>query len=221
MKTLIVGRGEVGRALAEVLMDYRPDTIDKGEEIQTENVDILHVCIPYSAEFDGIVADYQRQYCPKFTVIHSTVPVGTSRKCCAIHSPIRGIHPNLVEGIRTFPKFIGGEHASEVADYFRRAGLKVMLFDDQETTELSKLLDTEYYRTCIEFARRAKDLCRQHRLNFHECYTIPNLTYNEGYRELGHPEYVRPVLQPIAGAIGGHCVLANKALLEHAPSISK
>ncbi len=93
--------------------------------------------------------------------------------------------------------------------------MKVILFDKAETTEALKLFDTEYYRTCIEFAHRVNRFCEKHGLIFSEVYTIPNITYNEGYTELGHPEYVRPVLQPIMTEIGGHCLLPNQKLIKN------
>lgn len=134
-----------------------------------------------------------------------------------MHSPIRGLHPNLNEGVKTFVKFIGGKPltgAAIVAQEFRRHGLKVMLFDQSESTELGKLLETEYYRACIEFTQRAKELTKKHQVPFHEAYTLFNTTYNEGYQLLGHPEYTRPILQPMAGPIGGHCVMPNSRLIE-------
>ncbi|MCL5667313.1 MAG: NAD-binding protein [Patescibacteria group bacterium] len=223
MKTVIIGLGEVGKALYEILSEhYKTVGFDKndwhanfdydGEEnCETE---VMHVCIPYFDNFVEIVGQYQQKFQPKITIIHSTVPVGISRRCGAVHSPIRGIHPNLEGGIRTFVKFLGGEQASEVADYFRRAGLKVHLCDEPETTELMKLMDTEYYRVCIEFAQRVKNLCRMYEVPFSDAYRLSNLTYNEGYTKLGHPEFVRPVLEPIMKEIGGHCVLPNKRILE-------
>jgi len=209
MTHLVVGLGEVGQAIQEV---FRCQGIDKGEKAEGE-FDIIHICIPYSKDFVKQVKEYQKRYQPKYTVVHSTVQVGTSRKLNAIHSPIRGLHPNLYEGIMTFPKFLGGE-ASGVADEFRRCGLKVILFDKSETTELGKLLDTEYYRACIEFTLRAKKLCDEKNVPFSEAYTLFNLTYNEGYTQLGHSEYVRPTLQPIMKTIGGHCLLPNKEIIK-------
>lgn len=215
MKTLIIGRGEVGIALGKVLDSYAPLTIDIVDSglLMDQAFDIIHICFPYSKDFVSAVRAYQVRFKPNFTVIHSTVPVGTSFSVGAIHSPIRGIHPHLEEGIRTFVKFIGGAQASQVADYFRRAGLRICLFDRPETTELAKLLETECYRVSIEFAHRAKNLCDRHGLSYHEVYTLQAQTYNEGYTALGHPEYVRSILQPIMGQIGGHCVMPNKELL--------
>lgn len=225
MKSLIIGMGEVGQALYNVLKvepkgleldvwGYDPFESYWEEPPSQWQADILHICFPYSEKFINEVRSYQEKYKPRYTVIHSTVPTGTSKLCSAVHSPIRGLHPNLTEGIRTFVKFLGGEHASDIADYFRRAGLRVCIVDKAETTEAFKLFDTEYYRTCIEFAQRVKKYCDEHGLSFHEVYTLGNQTYNEGYTELGHPEFVRPVLQPIMKEIGGHCVLPNKELIK-------
>ena len=94
--------------------------------------------------------------------------------------------------------------------------MKVVLYDKPETTEALKLFDTEYYRHCVEFAKEVKTFCDKHDLSFSEVYTIPNISYNEGYTKLGHPEFTRPVLQPIMKEIGGHCLLPNQKLLnEH------
>ena len=216
-RSVILGAGEVGIALRNVLSDYAPTLIDPkfgsfGVDIQ--DVTHMHVCFPYSETFIKDVEEYQARFKPLYTIIHSTVPVGTSRLVNGLHSPIRGIHPHLAEGIKTFVKFIGGQNASEVADYFRRAGLRVCLFDAPETTEALKLFDTEYYRVAIEFAQRVKTYCDKNKLNFHEVYTLGNQTYNEGYTKLGHPEFVRPVLQPIMTPISGHCVMPNAELIK-------
>jgi hypothetical protein len=213
MNHLVIGLGEVGSAIKQIFDCEGFDSV-KEKKVLLGSYDVLHICFPFSPTFIQSVKTYQVIHRPQYTIIHSTVPVGTSRKCGALHSPIRGIHPNLYEGVKTFPKFIGGENASDVADMFRRVGLKVILCDKQETTELGKLLDTEYYRACIEFTLRADDLCKKHKVPFHETYTLFNLTYNEGYTELGHKEFVRPVLQAIRQKIGGHCVLNNKELID-------
>lgn len=212
MKTLIVGTGQVGQALREILEDYYETEGIDGEKIDFEP-EIMHICFPYSDSFVEEVKRYQEQYDPQYTVIHSTVPPGTSRKCNSIHSPVRGIHPNLKEGLLTFKKFIGGEDASEVADYFRRAGMKVYLTDSQEATELIKIDSTNWYGLCIEKTKDTKRLCDKHDVPF-ELFSLWTEDYNEGYEELGHPEYKRPNLVPIMKEIGGHCVLDNLGYLK-------
>lgn len=206
----------------EVLAQYRPKCVDVagGQTMSTdemvlvgETCQVLHIAIPYNEAFVEAVRGYQERFKPQHTVVHSTVPVGTCASLGAVHSPVRGIHPHLAQGIRTFIKYLGGPGASGVADYFRRAGLRVCLFDRADTTEALKLFDTEYYRTCIAFAHRVKEYCDKQGLNFSEVYRVANESYNEGYRLLGHGEYARPVLEPIQGAIGGHCVLPNQKLI--------
>ena len=216
MRTLIIGYGEVGKALDAVLDEvYEVLALDRTDEDYTHfEPEILHITFPYSDKFVDYVKEYQEKFKPKYTVIHSTTPVGISRKCGAIHSPIRGKHPFLAEGIKTFVKYFGGDQVSEVADYFRLAGIRVCLYDKSETTEAMKLFDTEYYKVCIEFCQRVKRYCDEHNLNFHEIYTLPNESYNSGYTALGNPEFVRPILQPIMKEIGGHCVLENSKLID-------
>ena len=42
-----------------------------------------------------------------------------------------------------------------------------------------------------------------------QVYTWANETYNQGYKELGKENVIRPVLFPPKGEIGGHCVVPN------------
>jgi len=211
-KTVIIGAGEVGTALWKILGgSYQTYLFDK-EYKKVDNVDYLHICFPYSNKFVKWVKKYQKVYNPKYTIIHSTVPVGTSRKLKAIHSPVRGIHPFLVAGLTTFVKYLGGEKASDVADYFRRAGFRVYLFDKQETTELMKILSTTKYGIDIEYTKEVKSLCDKHGVPF-EAWTIWTDHYNKGYTNLGYPEFTRPNLTPIMKRQGGHCILPNAELL--------
>ncbi len=207
-KHLIIGGGEIGTALQKIFQCEMVGKTDKAEPY-----DIIHICFPYSEEFVDEVKRYQLLFTPLHTIIHSTVPPGTSRSLNALHSPCIGIHPMLEQGIRTFTKFIGGEWASEVADEFRRAGLKVYLFDKQETTEVMKILDTTLYGLCIEYTKDVKKQCDTFDIPF-EAWTIWTNNYNEGYQKLDHSEYVRPNLVPIMTEIKGHCVRPNLKLLE-------
>jgi len=212
MRTLIIGAGEIGKSLALALKEYDLDIIDKGIE-RDKTYEIMHICFPYSDKFVGSVNGYQEKYCPKYTVIHSTVPVGTSKRCNAIHSPCIGIHPHLEESLKTFTKFLGGKQASEVAQYFRRAGIKVSVTNKSETTELMKICSTSFYGLCIEWTKEVKRLCDENDIPF-ESWTLWTDNYNKGYEKLGCPEYSRPNLTPIKTKIGGHCVLPNLDFLD-------
>lgn len=204
MKSLIIGSGEIGKSLCYVLDgDITDKTFTGGE------YDIIHICFPYNDEFESEVKRYQELYKPKYTVIHSTVPVGTSRKCDAIHSPVIGVHPYLEESLKTFTKYLGGEQAGEVADYFRRAGIKVYLTDKSETTELAKLSQTTQYALNIEYVKNLKRECDKNNVPFSEVYTLFTDNYNKGYNKLGSPEYKLPLLVPIMTKQGGHCTIPN------------
>jgi len=215
--TLIIGYGEIGKSLEKVLWDYTPSIVGKEGIIKgtfQEQIDIMHICFSYSKEFEKEVIKYQDKYKPTYTVIHSTVAIGTSRKLNAIHSPVIGIHPHLEESLTTFVKYLSGEKASEVADYFRRVGMKVYLFDNQETTELLKICDTTHYGLEIEYYKEIKRLCKKYNVPF-EAWTLWIRNYNLGYKLLGYPEYCKPELTPIMTEIKGHCVLPNCEFLDN------
>ena len=213
MRTLIVGGGEIGKSLLSVFdKAYECCILDKGDEAELE-YEIMHVCFPYSDKFIDYVNEYKVKYKPKYVVIHSTVPVGTSKKLNAIHSPCIGIHPHLGESLKTFTKFLGGEDASNVAQYFRRAGIKVYLTDKSESTELMKICSTSFYGLCIEWNKEVKDMCDKNKVPF-ELWSLWNSNYNNGYEKLGYPEYRRPILQAIKTKIKGHCVINNLEFLQ-------
>jgi hypothetical protein len=223
MRTLIIGGGEIGQAMKEVLEPYyevfmRDVMAPPVWDGKYPYPEIMHICFPYSPGFVGDVRDYQREYQPRLTVIHSTVPVGTTAKCWvdnskpgSVHSPIRGMHPNLVGGIKTFVKFVGGPSPAvdEVAEYFRRAGVRVFVCRSSSTTELAKIADTSFYSVCIEFIKELDRICGKHGVPFSEAFTLFQQTYNEGWTLLGRSEYCRPVLVPIQQKQGGHCTLPN------------
>lgn len=214
MKTLIVGNGEVGSALAEVLRPFYDLTMRDVDDVRCDP-DVMHICFPYTEEFVHHVNVYRMKYQPELTIIHSTVPVGTSRRCDAVHSPIRGNHPFLAEGIRKFVKFVGGTSPAvdRAAEYFRRASLKVYLCRTSEATELAKIADTTFYAVCIEYVKEVDRICNRLQVPFAEAFTLWQQSYNEGWSQLGFPEYQRPVLVPIQGAQGGHCTLPNLQFL--------
>ena len=89
MINLVIGMGEVGKAIQQIL---GCDSINSNFD-NLKDYDTIHICFPYSDEFIEQVKSYQETYKPSLTIVHSTVPVGTCKKLGAVHSPIRGIHP--------------------------------------------------------------------------------------------------------------------------------
>lgn len=216
MVHLIIGGGEVGKALLKVLSPrYDTQLRDMSDNVQG-HFDVLHIAYPHVENFIEVTKKYIEEYTPALIVIHSTVPVGTTKTFgdIAVSSPVRGAHPNLAEGIQTFVKYFGGPKAKEAADIFASIGVPTRVFEKAETAELGKLLDTAYYAWNIIFAKEVKRVCDKMDLDFDEVYTTPNKDYNEGYKKLGKPNVIRPVLEPTPGPIGGHCVIPNAELLD-------
>lgn len=219
MRHLVIGLGEVGCAVKAVLNDkYDTVGIDKDEEAEGR-FEFIHICYPYNAKskaFSSYTKSYQRKYLADggVTVIHSTVPVGTSRKLNATHSPIRGVHPHLKEGVKTFVKYFGGEGALAAATVFRACGVIAKVYDDAETPEAIKLWDTTQYGMMIVINKEIKTFCNRYGLDFEAIYSQANRDYNEGYTVLGRKEVVRPILKHMDGVIGGHCVIPNAEILE-------
>ena len=221
MKTVgIIGYGEIGQALDDIYLSegYFPLIKDIDRDDGLAKADIVHICIPWNENFIAIARQYLEDIQPKMAIIHSTVAPGTTRELSKVcpnicHSPIRGIHPHLTEGIKTFVKVFGGPASEEASDHFQDLGIETEVYEDSQSTEIAKLLDTSYYGVCIAWHDYAKKLCDLWGVDFDEVQTDYNESYNAGYKTLDMEEVVRPTLIPPDGSIGGHCVVPNAELL--------
>ena len=103
----ILGYGEVGQAIAKFYKNPLIKDLNKDDGLN--GVEILHICFPWSNNFVKIVKKEIKKIKPKLTIIHSTIAPGTTKKIggMVVHSPIRGMHPRLFKGIKTFVKYIG------------------------------------------------------------------------------------------------------------------
>ncbi|MDO8663400.1 MAG: hypothetical protein Q7K28_00980, partial [Candidatus Wildermuthbacteria bacterium] len=151
-KVGILGYGEVGQAIAKFFVN--PLIKDLKRDDGLAGVDILHICLPWSKNFIKIVQKEIKEIKPNLAIIHSTVAPGTVRKIggMTVHSPVRGIHPHLYKGIKTFVKYIGADNkkAGELArKHLEGLGIKTKVFYPSIATEIGKLLDTTYYGLCI------------------------------------------------------------------------
>jgi len=214
-KHIVAGQGQIGAAIKKILGAEGIDTDVSKNDCNQNAYEILHICFPYSALFLKQVRSYQKQFSPKITIIHSTVPVGTSSKLSAVHSPIRGVHPFLEKGIRTFVKFFGGPQAKTASKYFTQKGISVICHTSARTTEALKLWDTTVYGWNIILEKIVHDFCKKNKVDFDLVYTKSNSTYNEGYEKLGYPQYKKYILKHVDGGIGGHCVISNLDLLDN------
>ena len=219
MTGLVVGLGEVGSALLRVLSAKHPTVgYDHAACGSIGPADILHIAFPWQEDFVGKVKGYQVATGAGLIVVHSTVPVGTTRQLgeTAVHSPVHGVHPHLDLGLRTFVKFVGGvdpKAAHAVALYLASAGIRAQTVESPEASELSKLLATTLYGLSVLACKEAARACREHGVPFETAYAATLDAYNRGYRALGMGHVAQPILDPVPGAVNGHCITPNAVLL--------
>lgn len=211
--TAVVGLGETGGPLFGILKETY-DAIGVDLKVQTETprrVEVLNICLPWSERFVDIVREYQRDFTPDVTVIHTTVPVGTTKQIPgAVHSPILGMHDNMDVSLRKFTKWIGGapQLTSLVEMFFGAAGIMCRTVEDSDFTEALKLMCLAKYGMSIAFAQYQKELCDSIGMDY-SIITEWDLNYNKNVE----CRYHRPLLTPPGKTIGGHCVIPGTRLL--------
>lgn len=213
----ILGYGEIGQTMAKFYKQARIKDLNRDDGL--EGVEILHVCIPWEKDFVKIVKKEIKKIKPKLTIIHSTVAPGTIEKIggMVVHSPIRGIHPYLCQGIKTFVKYIGTDDkkAGQLAkEHLESLGIKTKVFYPSVTTELGKLFSTSYYGLCIAWHGEMKKMCEKAGVDFEKAVTDFNKTYNQTYPKLGKDNVIRPILYPPKKGIKGHCLVPNTEILK-------
>ena len=227
MTSLVIGLGEIGSALYEVLRDtYGDDKVfgydakDEGKVDIFSPVGMLHICIPYSKNFIPIVKEYKRLCEAKYVVIHSSVPVGVTEMLGegTFHSPVRGKHPHMKEGLLTYVKYLSFNgmdlyDAQEIADYMHKAGISTKTVTDTKTTELGKLLALCRYGVYIAFAKEQEKICERFGVAYHKAVTDFERTRNEGLEEIEHCELKQPLLFPFQDYVGGHCTVEDMEIL--------
>lgn len=204
MNHLVIGLGQIGQAIQKLFVCDGRDT----ENLEGD-YDVIHICFPYSESFIENVKKYKKQYKAKYVVIHSTVPVGTCTQIGAIHSPVTGKHPDLLESIKTFTKFFAGENAKVIANEFAIYGCKVKVLNKPENTEAGKLWALNIYGINVLLEKEIYRYCQENNLDFDDVYTEFVDMYNNGYRAMDMPEFQQYKLKHVDGKIGGHCVIQN------------
>lgn len=219
MRNLVIGnKGQIGSAIQKILQCDGYDIIN--ELMPLGQYGVLHICFPYSDTFADDVKKYISQFMPLYTVIHSTVPVGTCEfiGSSTIYSPCRGVHPQLEKGIRTFTKYFAGANCMDVAHIFEDNYVNTVIVGDTpysvRSLEAMKLWDTTQYGWNIILEKEIYKFCEDNDLDFDIVYSYANKSYNEGYEALGMPQYKKYVLEHRDGKIGGHCVIQNLDLLK-------
>ena len=211
--SVVIGLGEVGRPLLAVLRRaHRVEGVDLPPHDVAGRVDLMHVCYPGELnEFVDVTADYVQRYRPEVVVIHSTVPVGTTRAVQdrvavpVLHSPVRGKHARMESELLRYTKFVGAadaEACARVERYLEQAGMRTRRLPSPEASELAKLSETTYLGLLIAFAQDVDRMARQ--------IDVPYQTIVSFFEEIAY----LPSTPFFPGIIGGHCVMPNVALLK-------
>ena len=208
---LIVGLGEVGRPLLEILRGTHRAAGRDIEDRSFHGVRILHLCFPFGADFVSTAHRYVSLYEPEVVVVNSTVVPGTTRAIqqetgtAAVYSPVRGKHSRMTEELRRYRKFVAGTSAEAVAvveDHFAAAGMATQRMSSFESLELAKLLETTYFGVLVAWAQEMDRFAASADADYWETVGF--------FEEIG---FFPPVgFEP--GYIGGHCVMPNLDLLE-------
>lgn len=220
MNQIIIGYGEIGKAIHALVTEAW--IIDPAQEHDKPNpiieVDVMHICFPFSVEFAKDMRNYIDAYNPKHVIIYSTLPIGTTKEISLkiIHSPVEGKHPDLHISVRVMERWLGYNDKEEVfffVKFFEDLGLRVKPVENTDFTEALKLLSTSEYGINIEFARYKKKVADAIGMDF-ELTKRWNEDYNELYEVLGMSDkYKKFVLDAPEGSKGGHCVVPNARLL--------
>lgn len=222
-KVGIVGLGQIGRAINEIVedADYVPLLNDpiRGLKKDLSECDVVHVCVPG----DQVIKVVNQFGKGPFYIIHSTVEIGTTTTLIkdgyrAVHAPIRGRHPDLTESIRKFVLPVGGMGLSagllNLQSYFSKLGIIPYYDEKPESTELAKLLCTLRLGLDVVFIKHAKELCDKYGVDLDFVYTSWTEDYNEGYEAMGEYYLARSILEYQEGPCGGHCVIENAIILK-------
>lgn len=221
MTDLIVGMGEVGSTLYALFTSKHINVIgiDENQElcrgnIVDQSIEILHVCFPYSEDFNSFVSSLSKKYYPNYIMIHSTVPFGTARKINSmvknpvISSPIRGVHSRFLEDVIRYTKFYAlSKDLPDFVDLLRLRFDKICRLSNYETAEMAKLLvDTTYYGLLIAYRKFVDSKIKDLEINSDELWKFAD--------EIQEFLKNRPVMFNDKKAIGGHCIVPNLDFLD-------
>jgi len=222
-KILIVGYGEVGKPLFEIVRGVYPTTdwLDIDERRVMSDPEIMHLTYPETTpdSFVEASARYVKRFDPSLVLIETTVSPGTTMKLyrrldqkpMLCHSPVRGnLDEGMKKGILQYTKFIGGvnEDSSRAAQtYYESLGLKTCVCSSPAETELGKLFETTYRGIMMAWFQDILRICTQFNANYDQVVEFIGSTEREGKQP-------RPVFHP--GVIGGHCIIPNAEKLSAA-----
>jgi hypothetical protein len=209
----ILGNGEVAQAIKPNLThSVKIYNIGEWETLRKECI-ILHVCIPYSAEFTKIVNKAVKCLGPEFVIIHSTVKPGTTKSLSyqkSLYSPVMGRHnDNFPENIKSYTKYFAGdmEDFKSIEHWF---SIPISYWGENKSElEFAKVMSTGYMYWNLIFQKMLFQECDERAFDFSKVYKRWNENYNTGLK-YKHSDWQRPIYDYDPNPIpGGHCLDAN------------
>jgi UDP-N-acetyl-D-mannosaminuronate dehydrogenase len=219
----IIGLGEVGTAIKRLCKKKHHvfGRTRSQDELKGKQVDILHLCYPYTDKFVDVAIKNIKELKPKLVINNSSVKPGTTweifkqTKVPIVHAPIIGKHPHLYRYLFKMEKIIGpvNQAAYRMAKHhFEELGLTTTRFRSPKESEMAKVLSTTYYGWNIIFEKFVYRMCKDQNVSYKQVYGRLNQIYNQGYGET-LPQVRRPILKHQEGSIGGHCVVPNARII--------
>ena len=228
-KNVVVGLGEIGNPIYDLISksticvgyDINKKLINtkKFEKYKNFSTLFLHVCIPFSNNFQSHVKNLHKQFNSEIIVIHSTIKPKTINilqqkfSIPIIYSATRGIHRRMSNDIKRYTKFFALESNAprrkwaelKFTELMRNCKIKTKKMSDPLTLELAKIVcDTSYYGWLINYAQLSNLIAIKNNVNYDEMWSFSD----EIHKFLGN----RPKFYP--GFIGGHCVIPNLDLID-------
>lgn len=228
-KQVVAGLGEIGspilRLFSKVSLavgyDLNKNLMNKNKFEQYKNLktSFLHICIPFTKNFQNNVITLNKKFQPDCIVIHSTISPHTTEliqkklKIPIIYSATRGIHKRMEQDIKRYTKFFSiykwapnsASAAKSFSRIMKKVGIKTKKMSSPLVLELAKIVvDTSYYGWLINYAQLSNMIAIKNKVDYDEMWSFSD----EIQKYLGN----RPKLYP--GFIGGHCVIPNLELIK-------
>lgn len=215
MRTLVIGGGEVGTALYNVIKDHHECYIRDLEDTGVTDIDCLQICYPDHRGFIKTTNDYINQYNPSLVVINSSITVGTCEQLdeWIVYSPVRGRHPKLIRDLKLYPKFIfckDKEKQKMAKKFFEKCGIQTELCADPTTGEILKLISNVHMGLEIAWRQEVDRMLKKFKVN-PLIYEKWEETYRKGYERSNDINLIRPAMRP--NPIGGHCIIPCTEIL--------
>jgi len=211
MRVIIIGLGEVGSGLYELVKQFHEtETLDLKPKHIVGSSDVMHICFSYNKEFVDNALNYVKQFEPKLLLIESTTRPGTTDaiakklpKTLVCHSPVRGRHEDtIVLGLKTYTKYLGpcsNEAAEFAKEYYQDLGLKVYIAKSPLETEFAKLMNLSYFGACIGIFQEFERIVEKYNLKRDDIMNFIESTQTDSNGKVPRPLYY-------GAYIGGHCV---------------